>query len=162
MLELEFQTMTDAASMPKIVSMMRALYAEDEPAHAVDSDRFPRTIEHLLNEPGRGRIILFQENGFVRGYALLIPYWSNEFGGTLLFVDELFVAPEARRRGIARAFFQFLIVQRPFDAVAFALEVSPRNTRARSFYESIGFQRRRNVVMTLSTGSASDRGPARS
>jgi hypothetical protein len=32
----------------------------------------------------------------LRGYALLIPYWSNELGGTLLYVDEIFVIPEAR------------------------------------------------------------------
>jgi hypothetical protein len=42
------------------------------------------------------------------GYALLIPYWSNEFGGVLLFVDELFVLREVRNRGIGHSFFRFL------------------------------------------------------
>ncbi len=144
--ELEFTTMKDERGTAEVLAMMSALYTEDQPS--VNTDRFPLTIERLLREPDRGRIILFQEGGLLRGYALLIPYWSNEFGGTLLFVDELFVAPEARSRGIGRRFFQFLNEQRPFDAVALALEVSPHNTRARRFYESMGFSLRRNALLT--------------
>ena len=128
--------------------MIRALYAEDEPASAPDYGRFPLTIERLRSEPDRGRIVLFMEDESLCGYALLIPYWSNEFGGNLLFVDELFVTPNARNRGIGRQFFEYLSAERPFDAVAVALEVSPANTRARRFYESIGFAVRRNTVMT--------------
>lgn len=128
--------------------MMRALYAEDEPASPVDAARFPATIEFLIAHPSRGRIVLFREAGVLRGYAVLIPYWSNEFGGTLLFVDELFVTPAARNRGVATRFFGFVANERPFDAVALALEVSPKNAGARRLYESLGFTQRKNWVLT--------------
>ncbi len=36
---------------------------------------------------------MFHEGVQLVGYAILIPYWSNEFGGNLLFIDELFVSP---------------------------------------------------------------------
>ena len=84
----------------------------------------------------------------VCGYALLIPYWSNEFGGTLLFVDELFVDEAHRGQGIARSFLTFLAGDRPYRAVALALEVSPRNERARALYESLGFHQRHHEMMT--------------
>ena len=128
--------------------MMRALYAEDEGASAVDQSRFPLNIAFLIAQPSRGRIVLFSEGGLLRGYALLIPCWSNEFGGTLLFVDEMFVMPKARNRGIGRSFFRFLNEEKPFDAVAVALEVSPSNTAARRLYESLGFSHRENSVLT--------------
>jgi hypothetical protein len=32
------------------------------------------------------------------GYALLISFWSNELGGEVCNIDELFVAPVYRRR----------------------------------------------------------------
>ena len=79
---------------------------------------------------------------------MLIPYWSNEFGGTLLFVDELFVDEAFRGRGIARSFLAFVAEQRPYQAVALALEVTPRNVRARALYESLGFHQRHHQMLT--------------
>ena len=148
MLAIDFSTMSDKTYAEGVLSMMQALYAEDEPASEADFRRFPATIDLVLREPGRGRIILFRESGSLVGYALLIPYWSNEFGGTLLFVDELYVNPEARSRGIGRRFFELLSNEPPFAAVAIALEVSPRNTRARALYESLGFIPRANAQLT--------------
>ena len=107
-----------------------ALYEEDPP-HMTDATKFPRTIQFLLANPTGGTIILFQRQGALCGYAIsLIPFWSNEFGGTLLMVDELFVIPSARSRGIGRAFFDHLHSSRPFDAVAVSLEVSPASKAA--------------------------------
>src|SRR5919108_5794648 len=104
----EFTTMTDLRHLDEIVLMMRALYAEDEAASPVNRSRFAANIEFLVSHPSRGSIILFGQGESLGGYALLVPYWSNEFGGTLLFVDELFVVSNARRRGIGRSFFKYL------------------------------------------------------
>jgi len=141
--------MADLTHEAELLAMMNALYAEDEPASEVDRGRFPMTIKTLIAEPARGRIVLFMEGLAVRGYALLIPFWSNEFGGNLVFIDELFVKPEFRNQGIGRAFIEFILRQHPFEAVAAVLEVSPSNKRARRLYESIGFRLRRNRTFTL-------------
>lgn len=145
---VQFNAMTDLARSGDIIAMMRALYAEDPAANPVDESLFPQTIEVLITEPSRGQIILFEEGKLLRGYALLISYWSNEFGGTLLFVDEIFVVPEARRRGIATTFFRHLRDLRAFGAVALALEVTPSNTKAMRFYLSLGFSRRQNSLLS--------------
>ena len=145
---LTFTTVTDFRRLDQIAAMMRALYAEDEAASPVDQARFAENIKFLVSHPWRGSIILFGEGGSLCGYALVVPYWSNEFGGTLLFIDELFVVPEARRRGIGRSFFKYLDEVRPFEAVALALEVSPSNKDARRLYESLGFYPRRHSILT--------------
>jgi GNAT superfamily N-acetyltransferase len=108
MTSVDFRTMSDMRDKEELLAMMRALYTEDVAASPPDLPRFPLTIEFLMAQPSRGRVILFEVQSAVRGYALLVPYWSNEFGGTVLFADELFVSPEARNRGIGRRFFQFL------------------------------------------------------
>jgi len=148
MTKVDFNTMNDLTHQAELIAMMRALYAEDKGASAVDQSRFPPNIAFLIAQPSRGRIVLFSEAGLLRGYALLIPFWSNEFGGTLLFVDEMFVIPKARNRGIGGSFFRFLDEEKPFDAVAVALEVSPSNAAARRLYESLGFSHRENSVLT--------------
>lgn len=140
--------MTSADPPGPVLAMMGELYREDEPATAPDPARLPLTIATLLAEPNRGRIVLFRRGGSLAGYALVIPFWSNEFGGTLLYVDELYVVPEARGQRIASAFFAYLRTERPFDAVALALEVTPKNERARRLYESVGFTQRQHQTFT--------------
>ena len=147
-MQIEFVTMIDGAASADVLRMMQGLYAEDDPGTGVDVSRFPLTIVRLLTDPTLGRIVLFKKGDAVCGYAILIPYWSNEFGGNLVFVDELFVDQAFRGQGIARSFLAFLAEQRPFRAVALALEVSPRNERARSLYESLGFHQRHHQMLT--------------
>jgi ribosomal protein S18 acetylase RimI-like enzyme len=147
MTSVRFIAMTDFTEAAAVLNMMAALYAEDEPAAAPDPGRFPETIRVLLARPEMGRIVLARNGAGVVGYAILIPYWSNEYGGIIVFVDELYVLPAARRRGIGLAFFSFLERERPFDAVAMFLEVSPGNRPARKLYESLGFGERRNIIL---------------
>ena len=145
---ITFSRMTSLEHQEAVVEMMRLLHEEDQAAAAVDYSRFPSSVQHLVSNPSAGEIVLFCEGDVLRGYALLIPYWSNEFGGTFLFVDELFVAQSHRNRGIGHKFFRYLEHRRPFEAVALALEVSPQNTRGLRLYESVGFVRRPNSTLT--------------
>jgi ribosomal protein S18 acetylase RimI-like enzyme len=147
MAALDFTTMHDLRHHADLLAMMHGLHSEDQGESPVDDSRFPLTIAFFPANPSHGRIVLFEEGGTLRGYALLVPYWSNEFGCPLVVVDELFVTPEARNRGIARNFFQFLGNERPFDAVALALEVNPSNTGALRLYQSLGFARRHNSLL---------------
>src|SRR5580765_4391529 len=98
MSQVQFTTMTDLGYQTEVLRMMEGLYGEDEPASEVDRGRFPATIRTLIAEPVRGRIVLFLEGPTVQGYGLLIPFWSNELGGTVLVIDELFVKAESRNR----------------------------------------------------------------
>jgi GNAT superfamily N-acetyltransferase len=140
--------MTDRHHALQVLGMMRELYATDAPELNVNPEKFPATIDRLLEEPSRGRILLFMRDDALAGYALLIPYWSNEFGGIVVLVDELLVETDYRGQGIASAFFRFIERDRPFDAVALSLEVSPKNTRARDLYEGMGFAARHFQMMT--------------
>jgi len=151
---LSFVMMTDRHHELHVLGMMRELYATDAPELNVNVETFPATIDRLLEEPSRGRILLFMRDETVAGYALLIPYWSNEFGGIVLLVDELLVEKDHRGQGIARSFFAFIERDRPFDAVALALEVSPKNTRARALYTGLGFATRHFQMMTRTLPAA--------
>ncbi|HEX4794657.1 MAG TPA: GNAT family N-acetyltransferase [Humisphaera sp.] len=148
--EIQFTPMIDLQHEAEVLAMMRGLYSNDIAAAAVDLRRSPQVIRTVLEHPERGRIILFVENATIHGYAILIPYLSNEFGGTILFIDELFVKAESRQRGIARQFFDYLRRERPYDPVAMVLEVSPSNVRARKLYESVGFVLRDNALLVAS------------
>jgi hypothetical protein len=125
--------------------MMHGLHSEDQGESFVDQSCFPLPIDVFLANPSRGRIVLFQEGDALRGYALLVPYWSNEFGRPLVVMDELFVTPEARNRGSPET--SWGKKERPFEAVALALEVNPGNSGALRLYQ-LGFACRHNSLLT--------------
>jgi ribosomal protein S18 acetylase RimI-like enzyme len=133
-----------------IVALCMALYAEDPATVEVGAQQVRRTLEALRAEPVRGRVLVLDDGGALRGYALLISYWSNELGGELCQLDEVYVAPAARGRGHARALVEGLARGDgpwPLRPVALQLEVSPSNARARALYERLAFEPLRNACM---------------
>jgi ribosomal protein S18 acetylase RimI-like enzyme len=133
-----------------IVSMCMALNAEDPGPAPVRPDQMRRTLIKLREEPNRGRAVVCEVDGRAAGYALIISFWSNELGGDVCNIDELFVAPEYRGRGLATALFEQLSDRGqslwPVRPAALALEVTPQNERARTLYERMGF-RGKNLAM---------------
>lgn len=152
MTDQKSQVITDLTRTEEVVLMMEELYREDPSDGPVDGGRFHETLRYLVNHPARGQVVLFLISDILCGYALLVPYWSNEFGGTIVCIDELFVKLESRKQGIARSFFDFIEKTRPFDSVNAELEVTPSNRSARSFYEGIGFRNRVNSTMVANWG----------
>src|SRR5688572_20738288 len=122
-----------------IVGMCLELNREDPGDRPVSREQIERTLAVLRAEPARGRAVVLDLGGRIAGYALLISFWSNELGGEVCEVDELYVAPSDRSRGHAQALF--LGIERgaawPPGAVAIGLGVAPANTRARRLYERV-------------------------
>ncbi len=129
--------MADATDDDAIASMCLTLNAEDPGQRPVTREQVLRTLSTLRNEPGRGRAVVLELSSEVVGYALLISFWSNELGGEVCTIDELFIQHHARARGHGRRLFELLLEPSPLwpaTAVALALEVAPDNTRARALY----------------------------
>jgi hypothetical protein len=98
----EYVFMKDMTHSAAVLDLMHLLYAEDNADSGVDESLFPQTLHKLLTQPQAGRIVLLCVREKVQGYALLIPYWSNEYGGYLVYVDELYVMAEAPSRSRER------------------------------------------------------------
>jgi ribosomal protein S18 acetylase RimI-like enzyme len=124
------------------VRLGSALYEEDPSPDPVGSDHFEGTLAAFRDAPWRGAALVLELGGEVRGYALLVSFWSNELGGEVCDIDELYVAPEARGLGHGSKLLDALAAGStlwPGRAVALALEVTPDNRRARALYERLGF-----------------------
>jgi ribosomal protein S18 acetylase RimI-like enzyme len=65
---------------------------------------------------------------------------SVEQAGIVLWVEELYVIPAARRRGVARQILNFVAAEaRRKEIVAIELEVVPTQEAAFALYRSLGF-----------------------
>ncbi len=124
-----------------LVELCRRLYLEDPGPLPADARPMRQTLATLRREPWRGRAVVLVVGRQVIGYALLIAYWSNEFGGEVCAVDELYVARDFRGHGHGAALFE--AIERgevwPAPVVAVALGTTADNIRARNLYERLGF-----------------------
>jgi GNAT superfamily N-acetyltransferase len=130
--------------------MVVALYAEDPAPVQVTRAQIERTLDELAAHPVRGCCLVWDSGDGAEGYALLCSFWSNELGGEVCIVDELYVQPRARGNGAATTLVLGLGSGAwPWfrDAVAVELEVTPSNVRARALYERLGFAAYKNALM---------------
>jgi ribosomal protein S18 acetylase RimI-like enzyme len=127
-----------------IVSMCMALNTEDPGPAPVNPEQTLRSLAKLREESWRGRALVCESDGHLAGYALLISFWSNELGGEVCHIDELFVEPRYRGRGFATKLLTMLADGEPSlwptRPAALALEVSAANDRAKVLYARLGFE----------------------
>jgi len=130
--------------------MSLALYAEDPPSRAVEAGQIRATLAVFRAQPVRGRAVVLECGGESAGYAFLVSFWSNELGGEISIIDEIYIRAAWRGRGFGSMLLASLESDRtlwPTLPVAFELEVSPDNVRAAALYERLGFRAKRNRTM---------------
>ena len=135
-----------------IIEMSLSLYTEDPPPMPVPEQHTQQTLSILRAEPARGRAVVLDLNETIAGYALLIGFWSNELGGEIIIIDELYVRPSYRNQGHGRRLIQTLVkecILWPGHPVALELEVTPGNQRAAALYAELGFKPAKNARMRL-------------
>lgn len=132
-----------------VIQLMHALYEEDKGGKPMSDQKMLNTIEMLGNEPQRGMVMVLEYESEIIGYAILINFWSNEYGGNLVDINEFYIKKDYRSQGIGSGFIQWLADNKINDAVALQLEVTPNNDRARKLYERLGFKAHKNTTLDL-------------
>ena len=121
------------------LSMAKDFYASDAVLIHVGEDHFRSAFEELMRSDTYLECFIFEWDGAVAGYALLVKTYSQEAGGLAIWIDELYVSPQFRGRGIGHEFFSYLYRTRPGDVRRFRLEVEKENEGAVKLYRSLGF-----------------------
>ena len=121
------------------ISMAKDFYASDAVLIRVGEDHFLSAFEELMRSDRYLECFIFEWDGAVAGYALLAKTYSQEAGGLAIWIDELYVIPEYRGRGIGHEFFSHLFRARPDEVRRFRLEVEKENEGAVKLYRSLGF-----------------------
>ena len=116
-----------------------------------DSHRVARGINLALAQHSPAWLWLAEREGRPAAIFLANEIASVERGGSVLWVEELYVVPEARRRGIARALLARICEQaRQRGVRAIELEVVPTQEAALALYHSLEFEEVPRTRMSLS------------
>ena len=141
-----YRMVTDK-DVPVLRSLVRGFYAET-PYGRNSGGSIEATVRELDLHKEKGTVFVFESGNRIVGYAILIVYWSNEWGGNILYLDELYIVPEERGKGIAGDFMDLLVKIAPKDTVLLQLEVDAANKGLVKFYKRHGFEATKDCVMT--------------
>lgn len=129
------------AELESIQNFVEQLYTPELGEHTSCPD-IKLTFAEFESRPEKGEIIVFEKNNELIGYAILVFFWSNEFGGDIIEIDEMVINQNFRSSGIGAAFFCWL--DSAYSCVGYALQTSERNEAARKLSEKAGFLPARN------------------
>ena len=121
-----------------ILALIRELAEFEQLAHTVQATA-PQLREHLFGPHPRAEALIAEWSGQLAGFALYFHNFSTFLGKPGLYVEDIYVRPDYRRKGIGLTLFQHLArlaVARHCGRLEWS--VLDWNTPAIEFYHSLG------------------------
>ena len=122
-----------------VLDMMRVFYASPAVLHKASDEILLRDIQDCVGDCPYITGYLFEEDNMCAGYAMLASGYSTEYGGICLWLEDLYIRPEFRGKGISTAFFKEVERQYAGRAVRIRLEVELENEHAIQVYSANGY-----------------------
>jgi GNAT superfamily N-acetyltransferase len=126
------------ADVPVIAGLIRALAEYEKLADHVSFDE-TKIAEHLFGQRAYAECLLAEPDGEAVGFALFFHNYSTFLGKPGIYLEDLFVVPEHRGRGLGKALLAGigkLAVERECGRIEWS--VLDWNTPAIGFYEKLG------------------------
>jgi ribosomal protein S18 acetylase RimI-like enzyme len=118
-------------------------YWQFENLPGFDAHRAEHLLRAALFADDRARCGMAEQAGEVGGYLLAVLVFSLEHGGRMAEIDELFVTPAFRGRGVGDALLREAEKALQESGVTrLQLQLGSGNARARDFYTARGYGRR--------------------
>ncbi|GGG59079.1 hypothetical protein GCM10011415_01130 [Salipiger pallidus] len=137
--------LADLSDADKVVAMTLAFHAEQ--GFDSDEDHVRGAILPLLEGIPHGALWVIGPRKSPVGYVAVSFGWSLEFGGLDAVVDEIYVRPAVRRRGMGGdALHQLSLGLREGGIRAMHLEVARADEQAQRFYRRNRFALRDDYV----------------
>lgn len=138
-------TLAEPEHFERLLALVTAFHAEE--GIALEDDARRAGLEPLLNGIPHGCAYLIGPPRAPIGYVVITFGWSLEFGGLDAIIDELYIRPGVRGRGIATEALIALpraLAQGGLRAIH--LEVDRTNLSAVKLYRRAGFVERDNYM----------------
>jgi len=138
---VERATPADAPDVERLVAAYHASEGVKSPPA-----RVTWAVEQVLKGRFPGLALIARDKRTVVGVALAVYQPSAELG-RMLVVNDMFVDPGARRKGVGRALAQRILEEaKAMHIDRIDLEVLPANESAAAFWKALGFRTLGRVI----------------
>lgn len=125
------------ADIPLLIRLMASFYAES--GYKLDHLLAKEAFAALLSKEHLGCVWLIDEGGQPAGYVVVTFRFSMEYCGLIACLDDLYVLPERRNRGLSTtALDQVRAFCKELGIRAVTVEVAPNNGPAQTVYRRLG------------------------
>lgn len=123
------------------ISMAEEFYQSKAVMHTIPKKNHQIIFEEMMrsNQYVEGYIISCQEEA--AGYGLISKMFSQEAGGIVVWLEEVYILPKYQGKGLGNAFLKYIQEEYKSLVVRFRLEVEQENKRAVALYEQLGFKK---------------------
>ncbi len=137
----------EVAEADLFLQMARAFHRED--GHALNAAG-EASIREVAAGVALAPAFWLVENGAPVGFFVLSLGYSPEHGGTDGFIDDIYLEPAMRGRGLGKAAMALALAEsRKCGIRVLLLEVEAENDRAYRLYQSVGFTDTKRRLMRL-------------
>lgn len=119
------------------LSFLHKFYNSEAVLHPTDSALHLNIFKEIIRSEDYLLCYIFSFENEDAGYALLSKSFCPEVGGSIIWIEQLYINEAFRSKGIATEFLAFL--EKEFSPDRIRLEVEEDNEKAISLYKKNGY-----------------------
>jgi ribosomal protein S18 acetylase RimI-like enzyme len=119
------------------ITMAEDFYSSPAVLSPVPKSNFEITFDELMKGSAYTQGFIFECDEKIAGYGLIAKTFSQEAGGVVIWIEEIYVKSEFRNQGIGSEFIEY--IKETIPAKRYRLETEPENTKAQELYKRHGF-----------------------
>lgn len=129
----------EAEDLQEYLMMSKDFFNSEAVEHAVPEKNWQVTFKLIMDKSPFAKGWILLDKDIITGYLLISLTWSNEIGGMVAWVEEFYIKPEYRGKGLGKLYLQRILQFYDNDVKRFRLELTPTNVNAEKLYLKLGF-----------------------
>lgn len=122
------------------IEMMKTFYKSKAVIVGIPETHMKRTFEAIMDKTPYANAFILDYKDDVAGYVMISMTWSNEAGGLVLWVEELFIKSKFRGLGLGGRAIEMVRKRYLGKVKRFRLEISKDNKNVGKLYRLKGFK----------------------
>jgi len=122
-----------------VLNMMLVFYASEALIVHPPEESLRRTLTDCLAGGPYLEGYVFMDGEETAGYGMLTKSYSTEACGLCIWIEDIYVRPESRGKGLGSGFLAFVDEKYGASAARIRLEAEPDNARAIEVYRKAGY-----------------------
>ena len=119
------------------IIMAEDFYSSPAVLSPVPKSHFEITFDELMKGSAFTEAFIFECENHIAGYGLIAKTFSQEAGGIVIWIEEIYVKEDYRNKGLGSEFIEY--VKDNIPAKRYRLETEPENLKAQQLYKRHGF-----------------------
>ena len=121
-----------------VTNMMREFYTSPAVITQGSEKIFAANVENILSGATCAEGFVFETDKKIIGYGITARSYSTEFGGECIWLEDIYIKPEYRGRGIGTKFIRH--IKEIYPDKILRLETEHDNAAALKMYKRLGFK----------------------